>query len=84
MEATESVCCRMRRTNRRTGHLVSLLDAEFPGSGFSAAGGRWVTFCEEHRIACYHQRYNVAVLFLCSPWDWCGACRAELGMEERG
>src|SRR5580765_1394911 len=64
------IACRKRRRNRRTGGIVRLLDATSP-----PAEGRWVTYCDLHDVSCPHQNYQIALMFLGSPWEWSAGCR---------
>jgi hypothetical protein len=65
---------RQKRRDQLTGSTISLHNTIHPDSGFDQAGGRWVTFCEEHGNLCNHPRLQDARGFLAAPWMWCERC----------
>lgn len=66
---------RVRRTNRRTGTVVSLFDTNNDDGQLDPDGGRWVTVCNDHGTVCNHETRKLAEWFLSYPDEWCDECR---------
>lgn len=74
-EFNDRVGCVVQRTNRKTGWRVGLYHAE--QAGLDAAGGPWVTVCEQHGEMVNHDTLALARSHLADPRGWCWVCNRE-------
>lgn len=72
--ASRAGCLTIRRS-QQTGHFVGVYHPAAE-AGFDAAGGDWVTVCEDHGTICNHKTRKAAIEHLAGA-DWCEACQQE-------
>jgi hypothetical protein len=65
---------RQKCRNRITKSTIFIFDTKAAENEFDPQGGRWVTFCDEHKTLCNHGSLRLAKSHAAVP-DWCEACQ---------